>query len=210
MKRLAFALLCFVWVNSAIAQETLDSSDFRYFRQYCFHDSSCTDTLLVAIVVQSGALSSSKPKKIYETEHIVRLDPRVASDSAIVAMFFKSLEVYNSCAGRRTGCAVSPFEASLFFENSHFKKNYTTTVNGHKVVAKNLGLLSIYDFKRKIEEIALSDGQMIIDFGQGTTLYCSQDFHQEYLFPYCLNFISKNHRITPRNIAVPKVDMKQD
>jgi hypothetical protein len=58
-----------------------------------------------------------------------------------------------------------------------------------------------------IQEIILSNGKAIIDFGQGTILVCSKKFYEEYLFPYCLNFISKNPRLTNKNIAIPKLDM---
>lgn len=212
MKQFIFLIFCIVCANPLASQIEMDSSStYLYYKQYCFYDGSCTDSMLVTVASSpNGPVLGRNEIKVYQTEQIERLDLREASDSAVVAMFFKSLDVYNSCAGRRAGCDVFPFEASLFFEGGHFKPAYTVIMEGQELIAKNLGLLSVYDFKYKIEEIALSDGQMVIDFGQGTIIYCSQSFHKAYIFPHCLNFISKNHRLTPRNIELPKLDMEQN
>lgn len=211
MKVFAFMLLSFAmmtFLNRVSAQVSEDST-YLYYRQYCFYDGSCTDSLLYSVVPGSSSpvLGDSNEVRIYETEQIARVNPSVSTDAEVISKFFESLQVYNYCAAKRKGCLVDTFQVGLFFSDRNFKKSYEAMIDGKKLELKNLSHLNVYGFAKEIKELTLSDGQVILDFGDGVILYCHKSFYEHYLFPCCLNFISKESRLTPKNIAVPKLEL---
>ncbi|GJM35218.1 MAG: hypothetical protein DHS20C18_42190 [Saprospiraceae bacterium] len=191
--------------------KTSDHGNYNYYIQYCFYNAECTDSLLYSMVVKDkkALLYEGKEENIYKREQIERVDLTNGDDELVINTFLKSLTVYNRCAGRRIGCSIDPFLMSLFFKGEPSKKIYKAKIEDEDIKLEGLEFLREYNFKYELDEIVLEANQILVDFGQGTKLYCTETFYKDYLFPYCLNFISKKHRLTGKNIEVKKTQLEK-
>jgi len=105
---------------------TLNKYALLVYKRFCFYDGRCTTYSLVEMyeIKDTEEDENTGDKKIYKDVEVVRINPAVASDSAVVNQFILSLEAYNNCFSRENNCAVNPLSMDLYFKNDDFRDEY--------------------------------------------------------------------------------------
>lgn len=190
---------------------TWGQNNYYDYKQFCFYNGQCTDSLLVTLstVKQIGGIGINKFRS-YEVEQISRMDPEKESEDKVIGQFFKGLEVYNLCSTKENmGGLGAELKLDYFFINNHFEKNYKVNLEKGEISINNIHSLNKFDFFRKLKENYLGNGMVEIIFDDyDTQIICDSIHYDTIIFPKYFNFLSKNHRLTRYNINVEKVDMK--
>ena len=184
--------------------------NYRLYHQYCFYNQVCTDSMLVSLIINDENLLMQKKgkryEKIYKTIEVKRIDLENSDDRLVIDQLLQSLEIYNLSASRKKWPLSEKLDHTYFFNGQQFKKNYHVKFNHRDFLnIENLEELKLYDFKRKfVEKEVANNIEITFENGIQTKIICNKEFHKEVLFPEYLNFISKNHRLTPKNIKFDK------
>ena len=180
------------------------------YNQYCFASGFCTDTLFIRFVDSFG---NSFPQQytqdtIYTKKNIKPLDVNNQNDLEIIEQFLLSLEAYNYYAlGAESKRPVIWTQYAFFYNPEKMKNKYVSKVHGSTFELYNLNQLKQYDFKYQFTEKrdSIADRVTVSFDNYDTYFICSMQLFDQIIFQRYLNYISKNHRISPYVLGIKPI-----
>lgn len=172
-----------------------------------FHVGSfTTDTLLMSI----GENEDHTYKKLYKHINVPIVNPAEVDDSTVIHQFFMAMAINNQIRARAE--ELNDPEKELKWEYfftcpDSLKQYYRIDFDEYKVQLLFPSRLSSFYYEDKLEETQYGD-EVVITFDEYPTIIITDKaLYDRYIFPYLLNYVSKNSMHTPVNIRIPKIDM---
>ncbi len=178
------------------------------YNQFCFSSGFCTDSFLIRFIhsTEYNSKIETKPDSLFLRVNILPKEVKNSSDSLIINQFLLSLKAYNFY-GKVRKPSVIWTQFTFFQDPENMKQVYTTHLFGSPFTIYNLSDLKRYDFKYKITETKNpSSGQVTISFDDYETyIICPIELYKKIILQRHLNFISKNHHISPYNLGITPI-----